>query len=79
MASILTLTKGTSMTSYTCTKCGGTEYTRSEMRTEGGLLSAAFDISTNRFTAVSCERCGFTELYRTSASAGSTIFDFLVS
>lgn len=67
------------MTSFTCAKCGGTEYSRNEMRAEGGLLSAAFDISTNRFTAVSCERCGYTELYRTDSSTGSRIFDFLVS
>ena len=67
------------MTSFTCTKCNGTEYSRREMRAEGGILSAAFDISTNRFTAVSCERCGFTELYRTNAGTGSKIFDYLVS
>ncbi|MDQ3056354.1 MAG: zinc ribbon domain-containing protein [Pseudomonadota bacterium] len=67
------------MTSFACGKCGGTEYSRKEMRAEGGVLSAAFDIATNRFTAVSCEKCGFTELYRTGTSAGSKIFDFLVS
>ena len=67
------------MTSFTCTKCGGAEYSRNEMRAEGGLMSAAFDISTNRFTAVSCEGCGFTELYRTNTGTGSKIFDFLVS
>ncbi len=67
------------MTSFSCAKCGGTEYSRKEMRAEGGLLSAAFDISTNRFTAVSCENCGFTELYRANVGAGSKIFDFLVS
>lgn len=67
------------MTSFTCTKCGGTEFSRNEMRAEGGVLSAAFDIATNKFTAVSCEACGFTELYRTNAGTGSKIFDFLVS
>ena len=67
------------MTSYVCSKCGGIEYSRNEIRTEGGFLSAAFDISTNRFTAVSCESCGFTELYRTNISGGSKLFDFLVS
>jgi predicted nucleic-acid-binding Zn-ribbon protein len=49
------------------------------MRAEGGFLSAAFDISTNRFIAVSCERCGFTELYRKDVAGASKIFDFLVS
>ena len=67
------------MNSFTCTKCNGTEYSRREVRAEGGFLSAAFDVSTNRFTAVSCENCGFTELFRTDAGAGSRIFDFLVS
>jgi predicted nucleic-acid-binding Zn-ribbon protein len=67
------------MTSFKCVKCGGTEYSRREMRAEGGWLSAAFDVSTNRFMAVSCEHCGYTELYRENAGAGSKVFDFLVS
>jgi predicted nucleic-acid-binding Zn-ribbon protein len=67
------------MTSFKCVKCGGTEYSRKEMRAEGGWLSAAFDVSTNRFIAVSCEHCGYTELYRKNAGAGSKVFDFLVS
>ena len=49
------------------------------MRTEGGLLSTAFDVSTNRFIAVSCENCGYTELYRDDPGLGSKIFDFLVT
>ncbi|GAB2519837.1 zinc ribbon domain-containing protein [Lysobacter humi (ex Lee et al. 2017)] len=67
------------MSSFSCVKCGGTEYSRNEMRAEGGFLSAAFDISTNRFIAVSCERCGFTELYRQGVGGGAQLFDFLVS
>ncbi len=67
------------MTSYACAKCGCTDYSRNEIRTEGGWLSAAFDVSTHRFTAVSCTRCGYTEFYRANASGGSQLFDFLVS
>ena len=67
------------MRGFTCTKCGGTRYSRNEMRAEGGLLSAAFDVSTNRFIAVSCDTCGFTELYRDDPSTASKLFDFLVS
>lgn len=37
------------------------------------------DVSINRFTAVSCEKCGFTELYRDATGTGSKRFDFLVS
>lgn len=67
------------MDGFTCTKCGGQEYTRNEMRAEGGMLSAAFDIATNRFDAVSCTRCGYTELYRQVTGTGAKLFDFLVS
>ncbi|GAB2620737.1 zinc ribbon domain-containing protein [Novilysobacter erysipheiresistens] len=65
------------MTDYACAKCGETEYLRREIRTEGGFLSAAFDVSNNRFTAVSCKRCGYTELYRTDVAGGAQLFDFL--
>lgn len=67
------------MDGYTCIKCNGTDYRRDEMRAEGGFWSAAFDVSTNRFSAVSCTRCGYTELYRTNLGSGSKVFDFLTS
>jgi hypothetical protein len=66
------------VTDYVCAKCNGTDYERREIRTEGGLLSAAFDVSTNRFMAVSCTRCGYTELYRTNLGEDAQVFDFLV-
>ena len=65
------------MQHYQCPKCSGTRYDSREMRAEGGFWSAAFDVSTNRFTAVSCTACGYTELYRTDVSGGSKLFDFL--
>lgn len=67
------------MSDYACVKCSGTGYRRDEMRAEGGFWSAAFDVSTNRFAAVSCTSCGYTELYRTDLSGGSKLFDFLTS
>ena len=67
------------MSEFACAKCGSNEYSRNEMRAEGGFLSAAFDVSTNRFIAVSCKRCGFTELYRKDIAGASRVFDFLVS
>ena len=67
------------MTDFACSKCGGSEYSRKEMRAEGGFLSAAFDVSTNRFVAVSCKRCGFTELYRKDIAGAAKVFDFLAS
>lgn len=54
------------MSGFLCTKCGGNDFSRKEMRAEGGFLSAAFDIS-------------ITELYRKDVAGASKIFDFLVS
>lgn len=67
------------MGDYVCVKCGGTEHRNDEMRAEGGFWSAAFDVSTNRFTAVTCLRCGYTELYRSGLGGGSKVFDFLTT
>lgn len=67
------------MSDYVCVKCGGTDHRKDDMRAEGGFRSAAFDVSTNRFVAVSCTRCGYTELYRTGLTGGSQFFDFLAS
>lgn len=62
--------------SFTCPKCGGTEYEVDEMRTTGGILSKIFDVQRNRFTTVTCEKCRYTELYRAEQSMLGDIFDF---
>lgn len=62
--------------SFTCPKCGTTEYEIGEMRTTGGILSKIFDVQANRFTTVTCEQCRYTELYRAEQSMLGDIFDF---
>jgi predicted nucleic-acid-binding Zn-ribbon protein len=49
---------------YTCVKCGGSAAETGQIRTSGGALSAMFDVSSERFTYVSCARCGYTEFWR---------------
>ena len=67
------------MSDYICPKCNGTDYQKGEIRTEGGWLSAAFDVSTHRFIAVTCQHCGYTDLYRKDIGTGSKVFDFLMT
>ncbi|GAB3416179.1 zinc ribbon domain-containing protein [Haloparvum alkalitolerans] len=58
-----------------CPKCGHDEAEVGSISTTGSGLSKMFDIQTNKFRVVSCTDCGYSELYRDSASAGSTIAD----
>lgn len=61
---------------YTCPKCGNTSYQIGQMRATGGTLSKIFDIQTEKFTSVSCQKCTYTEFYKTKTSGLSNVFDF---
>ena len=60
-----------------CRKCQSTERKTGEFRASGGLLSSFFDFATERFTYVSCAKCGYTEFYNSSLGTGAKIIDFL--
>ena len=53
-------------TSTGCPKCGHDEADVGEIATTGTGFSKLFDIQNNRFAAVSCTNCGYTEFYRQS-------------
>lgn len=63
---------------WACEKCGNREFETNQMRAEGGVLSAMFDVSTNRFTVLSCTRCGYCELYRLRRDGLEQALDFIV-
>lgn len=66
-------------TNYKCPKCNNRSYTTGEMRATGGILSKIFDVQTQKFTAVTCERCTYTEFYKSKTSAISNIFDLFTN
>ena len=66
------------MSEYVCPKCGSSEYVTDTIQTTGGNLSKFFDVQNKKFLAVSCAKCGYTELYREDSSMASNIFDFLI-
>lgn len=49
---------------YYCIKCKGTEYKRGEIRTTGSGLSRFLNLQNQKFSALSCSTCGYTEIYR---------------
>ena len=64
---------------YTCPKCNNKTYTIGEMRATGGILSKIFDVQTEKFTSVTCERCKYSEFYKANTKALSNIFDFFTN
>jgi hypothetical protein len=63
--------------SYTCPKCGNTEFETDEIHTTGGAFSKIFDVQNKKFVAVTCTRCKYTELYKSTTTALGNILDFL--
>jgi uncharacterized protein len=51
---------------YTCPKCGNKEYEIGEMWTVGSIWTRLFEVHNRRFTFISCQRCRFTELFKTT-------------
>lgn len=48
---------------FVCVKCKGSGATVKRIAATGTGISRVFDIQHNKFIAVSCQQCGFTELY----------------
>lgn len=63
---------------YVCPKCGCTEYEADQMQATGGNFAKIFDVQNKKFITISCQRCGYTELYRADTSTGWNVLDFLL-
>ena len=50
-------------TRFACTKCKSTGGRTKRIATSGAGLSKLLDIQHNQFVMVSCNNCGFTEVY----------------
>ena len=61
---------------FRCARCRHTICEVKEISTTGGMISRIFDVSANRFTAVTCGRCRYTEFYRLSRSGLRDVVDF---
>jgi len=72
-------TKQAEKISYVCIKCGTNEYTSDYIRTTGGLFSKLFNIQNKKFFAISCKKCGFTEIYKASTPGIENVVDFLMN
>lgn len=64
---------------YSCPKCHNRTFKVGELRATGGTFSKIFDIQNQKYTSVTCERCSYTEFYKTKTSAISNVFDFFTN
>ena len=64
---------------YSCSKCHATEYNTGEIRTTGSGVSRFFNLQNQKFTTISCAKCGYTDLFRSDGSGGlaGNILDIL--
>lgn len=67
------------MNNYHCPKCGCMEYESDQLQATGGTFAKMFDIQNKKFITISCVKCGYTELYKSSTSTGENILDFLTN
>lgn len=51
-------------TSYICEKCKSVECRTGEIRTTGAGISRFLNLQNQKYSTVSCSKCGYTELYR---------------
>lgn len=63
---------------WTCPKCQNDHFETDEFRATGGGLSKLFDVQNKKFSTVTCSRCTYTEIYRTSTSTLGNVLDFMI-
>jgi uncharacterized protein len=63
--------------SFNCIKCGGMSCDVAQISAVGGWLSRIFNFQYRRFSAISCNTCGYTELYKKTGSMAANIADIL--
>ena len=62
---------------YQCAKCGHASYDMQRVSATGGVLSRIFNFQLRGFTAITCTRCTYTELYRTEQGGMANVLDIL--
>jgi uncharacterized protein len=65
--------------SYSCDKCSSTTYKTGEIRTTGSGLSRFLNVQNQKYQTVSCDQCGFTELFRLDGSGFGNVVDFFTN
>lgn len=64
---------------YECPKCGCRTCEQDQFQATGGNVARLFDVQNRKFYTVSCARCGYTEIYKSSdTSPALDVLDFFI-
>jgi len=64
---------------FACSKCSAHEYETGQIRTTGSCLSRFFNVQNQKYTTVSCTKCGYTELYKLDGRGIGNVIDFFTN
>ena len=68
----------TNIMGFVCAKCGSTHCETGKFRATGGGLSKLFDIQTEKFNTITCSKCGYTEIYKSTTDLTENVLDFFI-
>ena len=62
--------------SWQCPKCNQYEYETGQFAaTSGKVFSRMFNFQSRKFSTITCKKCQFTEIYKTTPGKLETFFD----
>ncbi len=64
---------------YKCPRCGNDRCETGELRAAGGFWGKIFDVQSQKFATVTCERCRHTDLYKAETKMLENIFDLFTN
>ena len=62
---------------FTCPKCGNKQYETGEIWTVGSIWTRMFEFHNRRFTFVTCQKCRYTELFKTPHKNIGEVYNIL--
>ena len=67
------------MSDWKCIKCGNAEFEKDQFQATGGNFAKIFDVQNKKFITISCMKCGYTEIYKTTTDNTMNIIDFFTN
>ena len=62
--------------SWYCPKCQNLTYVEDTITTTGGNFSRFLNVQNKRFLTITCQKCTYTEFYKTDVKGWEKVLDF---
>lgn len=64
---------------FKCIKCNHQQFEQGQIRASGGFWSKLFDVQNLKFVTLTCQQCGYTELYKKGSKTAENVLDFFTN